>query len=117
MPPTRWLASTTGSGVWALAAARRYTSPETLTVWLPIPRAEKPLVPVPSEARAIVAVPLLAPALLVSTPTLRLLLSVAPAPNRLKLPAARNVAGGAAEIGVKAFAEAVAAAVLVRLST
>jgi hypothetical protein len=61
--------------------------PLTLTLWLSRAKGAKPLVPLPSLASATVAVPLLAPALLVSTPTARALL-LAPAASRLKLPLA-----------------------------
>ena len=85
--PTCRLPKFTGSGVCALALARRKTEPVTLTVCEASAVLASPLVPVPSLVRVMVAVPFLLPAATVVMPTLRLVLLVRPAPSRVKEPA------------------------------
>src|SRR5260221_293234 len=70
----------------ALADARRKTFPVKLTVCEESALVPRPLVPTPSEVRRIAALPALAPAVVVSRPTDRLELFVAPAASRLNEP-------------------------------
>ena len=76
----------TGSGACAPAWARRNTLPDTLTVCVGNAVTPRLLVPLPFDANNSVAVPDFAPALAVSMPTLRLVLLLAPAANRLNEP-------------------------------
>ena len=84
--PTWMLPKSTGSGVCSDGLARRYTSAVTFTVCEGSDVVPNPLLPVPSDSRLMVAVPLFAPAVVVSIPTARLELSVAPGPSKLNDP-------------------------------
>ena len=87
-------------------AARRYTFPVTLTVWLASAVKPRPLLPVPSEMKLRVTLPPWWPAALVTIAS-DIALLLPPEAKRPTEPLETSLAGDAAEARVQRFAPAV----------